>query len=95
MYKRQSSSSCIANVFIPAVGISDACNSSNFEVEVQSAFGNLNTNGGFINDIPVGTHTITFIVNDACDNESTCSMTVTVIDNLAPIPICDESTVEH
>ena len=88
-----SSSSCIANVFIPAVGISDACNSSNFEVEVQSAFGNLNTNGGFINDIPVGTHTITFIVNDACDNESMCSITVTVIDNLAPIPICDESTV--
>ena len=88
-----SSSSCTANVFIPAVGISDACNSTAFDVEVQSAFGNLNTNGGFINDIPVGTHTITFIVNDACNNESMCSMTVTVIDNLAPIPICDENTV--
>ena len=62
-------------------------------MEVQSDFGNLNTNGGFINDIPVGVHTITFIVNDACNNESMCSMTVTVIDNLAPIPICDESTV--
>ncbi len=88
-----SSGSCVANVFIPAVGISDACNSSGFDVEVQSDFGNLNTNGGFINDIPAGTHTITFIVNDACNNESMCSMTVTVIDNLAPIPICDESTV--
>ncbi|MFK8006362.1 MAG: HYR domain-containing protein [Saprospiraceae bacterium] len=88
-----SSSSCTANVFIPAVGISDACNSSNFDVEVQSDFGNLNTNGGFINNFPVGIHTVTFIVNDACGNESMCSMTVTVIDNLAPIPICDESTV--
>ncbi|MFK7773791.1 MAG: HYR domain-containing protein [Saprospiraceae bacterium] len=88
-----SSNSCEANVFIPAVGISDACNSSNFDVEVQSDFGNLNTNGGFLYDIPVGTHTITFIVNDACNNEAMCSMTVTVFDNLAPIPICDETTV--
>lgn len=88
-----SSSSCTANVFIPAVGISDACNSSTFDVEVQSDFGNLNTNGGFINNVPVGTHTITFVVNDACNNEATCSMTVTVIDNLAPITVCDEHTI--
>jgi len=88
-----SSGSCAASVFIPAIGISDACNSSNFEVEIQSDFGNLNTNGGFINDIPVGTHTITYLVNDACNNESMCSTVVTVIDNLAPIPICDEGTI--
>ena len=88
-----SSNSCVANVFIPAVGISDACSSTNFDVEVQSDFGNLNTNGGLINDLPVGEHTITFIVNDDCNNESMCSMTVTVIDNLAPIPVCDENTV--
>lgn len=88
-----SSNSCTANVFIPAVGITDACSSSNFGVEVQSNFGNLNTNGGFINDIPIGVHTITYIVNDACGNESMCSLTVTVEDILAPIPVCDENTV--
>ncbi len=88
-----SSNSCTANVALQPVGIVDACNSTNFEVEVQSAFGNLNTNGGVINDVPVGTHTITYEVTDACDNDTTCTMTVTVFDDLAPIMACDENTV--
>ena len=88
-----SSNSCTANVNVPAVGILDACSSSNFIVEIISDFGNLNTNGGFLNDVPLGTHTITFIVNDACGNTSMCDMTVTVEDNLAPTPICDENTI--
>lgn len=34
---------------------------------------------------PVGTHTITFVAKDAALNTNTCSFTVTVVDNEAPV----------
>ncbi len=88
-----SSNSCTANVSLLPVGIVDACSSSNFEVEIETPFGNLNTNGGFIYDMTVGTHLVTYTVTDACDQDTFCTINVTVIDNIAPIPICDETTV--
>ena len=87
------STSCGANVFIPAVGISDACSNSNFTVTVDTPNGILNSNGGIIPNVPIGVYNITYTVEDPCGNESMCSVSLTVIDDDAPIAVCDESTV--
>lgn len=88
-----SSNSCTANVYLSPVGIVDECSSSNFDVEVVTPFGTLNTNGGDIYGMTIGTHLVTYTVSDACSQDTFCTMNVTVIDNIAPIPICDETTV--
>ena len=87
------SNSCSANVFIPAVGIMDACSNSSFEVSISTPTGTLNTNGGIITNVPVGTFPIIYTVADNCGNETSCNITLTVEDDKAPIPVCDESTV--
>jgi hypothetical protein len=43
---------------------------------------------------PVGTTTNTFIVTDACGNESTCSFDVTINDNELPVVVCNDITVQ-
>ena len=87
------STSCGANVFIPAVGISDACSNSNFTVTVDTPNGILNFNGGVIPNVPVGIYNITYTVEDACGNASMCSVSLTVMDDKSPIAVCDENTV--
>ena len=42
----------------------------------------------------IGTHTVTLTVKDANDNTSTCQSTVTVEDNVAPIALCKNKTVQ-
>ncbi len=37
---------------------------------------------------PLGRTTVTFTASDRCGNQSTCSMTINVIDNTAPTPVC-------
>jgi subtilisin-like proprotein convertase family protein len=43
-------------------------------------------------DMPVGVHTITYTVNDGCGNEAYCETTISVRDDVPPIPICDVNT---
>ena len=43
-------------------------------------------------DIPQGTHTLTYEARDACGNESTCHIEVTVTDGEVPTPVCKEHT---
>ena len=42
----------------------------------------------------IGTHTVTLTVEDENDNESTCQATVTVEDNVAPIALCQNHTIQ-
>jgi gliding motility-associated-like protein len=42
---------------------------------------------------PVGTTTVIWTATDACGNSSTCSMTVTVVDNEAPIVSCPPDVI--
>jgi hypothetical protein len=45
--------------------------------------------GSFVNRIyPAGTHRMTFVVTDACENTSMCTYTFTVRDDKKPQPIC-------
>jgi len=87
------SNACTANVSLPAISATDNCSGSNFTYLIETPLGDLNTNGGLLLNAPIGTHTITYHVTDACGNDSYTSLTVTVTDQIAPIAICDEHTV--
>jgi len=87
------STSCGANVFLPPVGISDACSNSNFTVSVTTPNGTINTNGGIVSNVPIGVYNITYTVEDDCGNEATCSIPLIVFDDDTPIAVCDETTV--
>ena len=47
---------------------------------------------GNINNLPVGTYTLKYTAEDNCANVSTCTTTVTVIDGVPPVAICQEYT---
>ena len=47
----------------------------------------------YIVDVPQGKTWIRYTVLDACDNQSICYVEVEVIDNIKPVPVCDEHTV--
>jgi len=46
-----------------------------------------------VDDLPLGDHVVTWTATDACGNSSTCTYTITVIDDKPPVPICDEHTI--
>ncbi len=83
---------CEASVTLPAANISDAC-SSTIAISIQSPFGNLTTNGGMINNVPVGTYAITYNAVDACGNTSSATLQLTVADVVPPTPICEDRTI--
>ena len=82
---------CTAAFTIPPAIISDAC-SEVVSIETIQPFGTNEENGGFIDGLELGVFNITYVAEDACGNMSTATITVTVIDDLAPTPVCDEIT---
>lgn len=85
-------SDCSATVTIPAASATDNCKTNlNWTVVYPGGF--KNQNGGFSVNLPVGVHTIQYIVNDGCNYSSTGEMTITVVDNVAPNAVCIEYTV--
>ncbi|TAK49445.1 MAG: T9SS type A sorting domain-containing protein [Saprospiraceae bacterium] len=87
-----SSQFCNATVSLPQVGIADDCSTS-FYVYMNTPGGYVVGNGGIINNVPVGVHTITYTVVDDCDNSASCSVQLTVKDQTPPTVICDSYTV--
>lgn len=81
---------CSTTVNLLPASVSDDC--SGFSVVVETPLGSIDGNGGLLVDAPLGAHTITYIATDECGNASSCSMTVTVVDNVPPIAVCDEHT---
>lgn len=52
-----------------------------------------NVNGTHsVNNLPIGYYTVNYIVLDECSNKDTCIYGVTVIDDIPPIPVCDQFT---
>ena len=83
---------CEAIVNLPAITAIDDCSDDlTIDVAYPGGFFN-NQNGGIVSLLP-GIHVITYTVTDACLNASSCSMMVEVVDNTAPVVICDERLV--
>ncbi|TVR86396.1 MAG: HYR domain-containing protein [Saprospirales bacterium] len=72
---------------------SDIC-SDNVTYTVTASAGNVEEiNGNWIvSDLPFGDHTVTYVVDDGCGNTAECVTGVSVIDDVAPVAICDLDT---
>ncbi len=82
-----STNSCDASVILPQTTATDDC--STWTITPSWAFG---SGYGPFNEVPVGSYTVTYTATDACGNESTCEMTLHVVDDVAPTPVCDGFT---
>jgi len=85
---------CLANVVLMPAQITDACaNIKRVAITGTNAAGLslnfvLNQNGGFVFNIPMGTHSIRYEAEDSCGNIGFGIMNLTVIDRTAPVAIC-------
>ena len=46
-----------------------------------------------LNEAPIGVTTVTYTATDECGNSASCTFTVTVEDDVPPVPSCDEHTI--
>ncbi len=90
---------CRSTGFIPAPQFADDCNEVSIQIftpigEAIYANGTDGSEGGYIPEpgLTLGYHTITYIATDACGNATEVETFVQVIDETAPVAVCDEIT---
>ncbi len=81
-----SDTACKAVVTLPMPLTSDNC--SAVTVTPTWAFG---TGFGPFNQVPLGTHTVTYTARDVCNNSASTTAQVTVIDSKIPFAVCKGS----
>lgn len=87
-----SNKTCTARVKLPQLEINEECNKL-IRAEVVYPGGILqNSNGGTV-DLPIGIDTVIYRFYDNCYNVSEDTILITVLDQAAPIVICDRKTV--
>ncbi len=86
---------CHANVPIPPAQAFDACGSDPITFELASSAGEVTQVGGqyVVTEMPLGTNQVTWTAIDDCGNTSSCTIQVTVKDDVPPVVNCDEHTV--
>jgi len=81
-------STCDATVTLPIVTATDSC--SNVVSVIPSwEFGSGNIT---YENVPFGEYIVVYTAEDDCGNTSTCTSTVTIVDDVIPIAICDLTT---
>jgi len=87
-------SSCEASIILPSIDAFDNCSTqAQLTYGVSYGLGTpLNTNGGLA-QLQLGDNLITYTVYDECLNLTSCTITITVVDNTPPVVICDQFTV--
>ena len=85
---------CYANVSVPKPTVYDACGSA-YTLSLTASAGHVVNYGNnyVINQLPLGDHTVTWHVTDECGNHSSCSFTISVVDDVVPVANCDEHTI--
>ncbi len=81
---------CYGATTLPAPTMTDNC-SSNLSFEVSTSWGAVGV--GPHTNIPQGEHTITYTGTDECGNSTTCTTTITVIDDQIPVAACNDQLV--
>jgi len=79
---------CAADLILPMATATDAC-SDNVNISVRWAYG---TTISSYENIPLGQHTIEYVATDDCGNSSVCNVELTIVDDTAPIAVCDLQT---
>lgn len=80
--------SCEGRVSIPTITAIDDC-SSNVSIGASWEFG---TGISTYDNIPQGTHIVTYMATDDCGNMSTCTSQITIEDQIAPTAVCESFT---
>ncbi len=90
---------CRSQGFLPPPDVSDNCHAVTIQIltplgQAVYANGSNGAGGGYIPapGLPVGNHIISYIATDECGNSSTLPVTITVVDDIGPTPVCDELT---
>jgi hypothetical protein len=79
-------SDCTASVILPLPTITDACSATTSYT--KSASQGLLV-GNTLYGLPLGITTVTYVATDGCGNESECTFTILVQDQIPPIAICE------
>ncbi len=85
---------CRSRSFLPVPTFIDACGTASLQVFTEIGQADVVNNAYQIPapGLGIGDHTITYIATDACGNSSNLDVTITVIDDVSPTPVCDEIT---
>jgi len=91
-YVSTGSFSCRASYLVPPPDVQDGCSMEvNYTVSTSGgALSQLSDGTYVINDLPIGTHTVTYRVQDACGRRNTCEYALVVEDQAGPVAICDD-----
>ncbi len=94
------------NISVPEIIQECSSVSYNINYKISDANGNPSSDGTSLSNIsktshstyqikglPIGTNWIEYTVTDDCGNPSWCSTIIQVVDNIPPIPICDQKTI--
>ncbi|MEO7176662.1 MAG: SdrD B-like domain-containing protein, partial [Saprospiraceae bacterium] len=83
--------SCKSTFTFPSVIVSDIC-SEPVSVQINGPGFQINQNGGLAQNIPIGEHTVVYTATDACGNTASCSVHLSVRDEIKPEAVCDQHT---
>jgi len=78
---------CSAYIQVPIPNTGDKC-------EIESLVNDFNSTGNATGTYPVGTTIVKWTVTDIYDNETSCNMTVTVLDAEKPVILCPEDITQ-
>ncbi len=79
---------CKANVTLPQATATDACSG------IESITPSWKFGGGYGPHVAnVGTHIVTYTAKDKCGNVASCTMTITVVDNVPPVVVAKSTLV--
>ncbi len=85
---------CHASVSVPKPIANDNCSDVvNYSLTSSAGVIIQLGNNYIINEMPLGTHIVTWTVVDLCGNSSTCSFYITVVDDVVPVVNCDSHTI--
>jgi hypothetical protein len=85
---------CYANVVVPKPVAFDECSAiQSYTLTASAGTVAVIGNTHVIQSLPIGTHIATWKVWDSCGNFSTCTLEITVVDNVPPVVSCDLHTV--